>query len=779
MRFRSVPLAVAIAVFAASPEARAAGVAVAGALFDPAGKPISNAELVLHNAEGKTLATVTSDAQGHYAFPSVDPGSYVIDAAANGAALGSMTVSVAGAPVHEDFRLQSAQTQALNIVIAKQFHEEARNNLSPQTGTNAYKINEQAIQELPQGDDESLDKVLEQAPGVAEDSFGQVHVRGEHADLQYRINGIILPEGISGFGQTLDTNFIQSMTLLDGALPAQYGYRTAGVVDIQTKEGFDNTGAAEMRVGGYGTVQPSVEYGGTVDTTDYFFSASHLSDNIGIEQPTSSDNPIHDHTEQTKEFGYASYMIDPDQRVEMITGNSISYFQIPNNPGQTPQYIDGATATFNSADLNERQFESNQYGTLAWQGQKDDIEVQIAPYIRSSETHYRPDIEGDLMFNGVASDVQYNDLAAGIQNDNSWRINASHTLRAGFQIQDEQVITDNTSETFLGAPGAQATTTPETIIDNTSLNGQLYGIYVQDEWKLTDRLTMNYGARFDEWASYLDENQLSPRVGFVYKADDATTLHAGYARYFTPPPLELVAPNTVAAFNGTTNASAVTEDSPVKPERTHSFDLGATHQLTNEIKLGVDAYYKISHDLLDLGQFGQALVFTPFNYDQGRVYGTEFTASYDTKDFSAYGNLALSRAMGRDIVSAQFNFTDPAELAYIQDHWVHLDHDQTVSASGGIDYNIREGTKLDLDTVFGSGLRSGFANMDSLAPYVTFDGGITQDIPIFPKDKTSLRFSVINLLDTPYELRSGTGIGVGAPQWGERRAFYMTLRQGF
>lgn len=759
--------------------AHAEGAAVDGTLLDQSGKPLPGAQLTLYNAKDEKLAGSTSDAQGHFVFPSLEPGSYVIDAVQNGNALGSMTVSVADQPVHKDFALQAASTQALNVIIAKNFAEQARNNLSPQTGTNAYKLDEQAIQALPQGDDESIDKVLEQAPGVAEDSYGQVHVRGEHADLQYRVNGIILPEGISGFGQTLDTNFIQSMTLLDGALPAQYGYRTAGVVDIQTKSGFDNSGNAEMRVGSFGTIQPSVEYGGTFDTTDYFFSASHLSDNIGIEAPTAAVNPIHDHTEQNKQFGYASYMINPDQRVEMIAGNSISYFQIPNNPGQTPQFNDNGTTTFNSANLNERQFESNQYATTAWQGQQGDIEVQFAPYVRSSETHFRPDPTGDLIFNGVASDVQYNDLAFGVQNDDSWRINAAHTLRAGFQIQDEQVTTDNASTVFPGSFGAQTFDTPETIVNNTALTGQLYGLYLQDEWKLTSDLTLNYGARFDEWVSYLDENQLSPRVSLVYKADAQTTLHAGYARYFTPPPLELVAANTINSFAGTTNAPPVALDAPVKPERTHSFDIGATHQLTDEIKLGIDAYYKLSHDLLDLGQFGQALVFTPFNYAHGHVYGTELTASYDVKDFDAYANLAISRAMGEDIVSAQFNFTDPAELAYIQNHWVHLDHDQTYTASGGFDYRIFEGTKLDLDSVFGSGLREGFANTGSLAPYITFDGGITQELNIFPQDKTSLRFSVINILDTPYELRSGTGIGVGAPQWGERRGFYLTLRQGF
>jgi outer membrane receptor protein involved in Fe transport len=667
----------------------------------------------------------------------------------------------------------------IHVLITPGEQQQQHLDLLPQTGANAYTINDQSIEAMPQGSDASLDKVLEQSPGVTEDSFGQVHVRGEHANLQYRLNGIILPEGISGFGQTLDPRMIASSTLLDGALPAQYGYRTAGVVDIQTKTGIANSGEFNMYGGSYGTIEPSINYGGTLGNGDFFLSASHLSSDFGIEPPTSSGTPIHDHTEQNKQFGYAAYMIDPYQRVEVIAGNSISYFQIPNNPGQTPQFTDGAISNFDSSQLNERQFESNQYATVAWNGQKDDIDVQIAPYVRSSETHFRPDPVGDLVFNGVASDVQYNDLAVGIQNDNSWHIDATHTLRAGLSFQDEGVSVDNSSLVFPGSNGSQTSFTPQSIVDNSRLTGQLYGIYLQDEWKLTDKLTMNYGARFDEWTSYISANQLSPRLGFVYKADERTTLHAGYARYFTPPPLELVAPANLAAFAGTTNEPVIQQDSPVKPERTHSFDIGATHQLTDELKLGVDAYYKISHDLLDEGQFGQALVFTPFNYAQGKVYGIEATASYQTKNLSAYANFAASRAMGKNIASAQFNFDDPTEVAYIQNHWVHLDHDQTYTASLGASYKVRPTTAVDFDSTIGSGLRAGFANLDTVPAYAVVDVGITQELGLFPKDKTALRFTILNLFDTPYELRSGDGIGVGAPQWGMRRGYFAGLTQAF
>src|SRR6201991_89860 len=113
--------------------------------------------------------------------------------------------------------------------------DESRNSLSPDTGSSQYVMDRQTIQALPLGDSTPLNQVILQAPGVVQDSYGQLHVRGDHANLQYRINGVLIPESIGGFGQTLDARMIQNVKLLTGALPAQYGERTAAIVDITTR----------------------------------------------------------------------------------------------------------------------------------------------------------------------------------------------------------------------------------------------------------------------------------------------------------------------------------------------------------------------------------------------------------------------------------------------------------------------------------------------------------------------------------------------------------------
>ncbi|HEY9512261.1 MAG TPA: TonB-dependent receptor, partial [Rhodanobacter sp.] len=146
---------------------------------------------------------------------------------------------------------QPAKVQDLDAVSVSATLDQARNALSPDTGTSQYVIDHRTIVQLPLGASTPMNQVLLQAPGVVQDSHGGLHVRGDHANLQYRINGVIIPESIGGFGQSLDARMVDNVKLLDGALPAQYGLRTAAVVDITTKSGHDlGTGGSVGITGG-------------------------------------------------------------------------------------------------------------------------------------------------------------------------------------------------------------------------------------------------------------------------------------------------------------------------------------------------------------------------------------------------------------------------------------------------------------------------------------------------------------------------------------------------
>ncbi|RZM20432.1 MAG: Plug domain-containing protein, partial [Sphingomonas sp.] len=151
----------------------------------------------------------------------------------------------------------------------------ARASIQPSLGATTYSITAAQIKALPGGDNLPLNQILLQLPGVVQDGGGQFHVRDDHNNLQYRINGTILPEGVSVFGQTLSPRIVERFDLRTGALPAQYGLRTAGIIDITTKSHFDNSGTAQIYGGTNDTIQPSIEYGGSTGQTNYFVTGSY------------------------------------------------------------------------------------------------------------------------------------------------------------------------------------------------------------------------------------------------------------------------------------------------------------------------------------------------------------------------------------------------------------------------------------------------------------------------------------------------------------------------
>jgi outer membrane receptor protein involved in Fe transport len=295
---------------------------------------------------------------------------------------------------------------------------------------------------------------------------------------------------------------------------------------------------------------------------------------------------------------------------------------------------------------------------------------------------------------------------------------------------------------------------------------------------------VNYGLRFDVVDGLTQENQLSPRLNVVWQPDDVLILHAGYARYFTPPPLNQVNSGAIAASLGTTAAPAITTNDPVRAERSHYFDVGFEVQPTDGLKLGVDAYYKIATNLLDEGQFGAPVILTSFNYAQAEVKGIELTASYDDGPWSLFGNIAWSQAKGTNINSAQFNFA-PAELAFIGQNWIYLDHNQSWTASAGAAYTFNRtsdwATRVSADLIYGNGLRKTVVTPNDQAnpSYTVLNLSAAQKLPIKGTRGASLRLDVLNALDASYQLRDGSGVGVGAPQFGLRRTFLVSLTQKF
>ena len=504
-----------------------------------------------------------------------------------------------------------SRSKSKSVTVTAERLAAARNGIQTQTGASTYTITAKDIDNQPGGQNTALNQVILQAPGAAQDSFGQLHIRGEHNGLQYRINGIILPEGISVFGQTLDPRLAESVRLITGALPAEYGNRTAGIIDIQTKTGlFDNGGEISMYGGSHSTLNPSVNYGGSSGSFNYFVSGDYETNTLGIESPDGRSDPAHDRTKQYHLFGFAQDILDQNSSVTAVVGVSNAMFQIPNTIGLQPAGLDGIVGlgpqdpgsgdfvlqangqtAFPSTALDERQRETTDYGILSYLRSDGNLDTQVSLFGRFSSLFFTPGANvGDILYDGLAQTAYKRDVAYGVQAEGAWHLSDSHTVRFGLLFQADDILSTTSSlvlPTDAGGPGnpnpnplcTDPTQTCQTsdvalaIADNGSKHAWAYGLYVQDEWKIFPSLTLNYGVRYDQYGAFDSANQISPRANLVWTPTDTTTVHAGFSRYFSPPPIELVGTQDVALFDNTTAAADHTDTTP-KAERADYYDAG-------------------------------------------------------------------------------------------------------------------------------------------------------------------------------------------------------------
>ena len=202
------------------------------------------------------------------------------------------------------------------------------------------------------------------------------------------------------------------------------------------------------------------------------------------------------------------------------------------------------------------------------------------------------------------------------------------------------------------------------------------------------------------------------------------------------------------------------------------------------LTFGFSGFYKWAENYLDKGQFGAPIFQTAFNYSNAQVRGFELFANYDKGPWSLYANLAWSQVNSINITSSQFNF-EQADLDFIASNWIFADHNQSWTGSAGAAYVFNMdtdwATRVSADVLYGNGLRQTIVtpNDTALPAYATLNLSVTQRVPINGSKGTSVRFDAINVTDGQYQLRTGTGVGVGAPQFGMRRAFFVTMSQKF
>ncbi len=752
-----------------------------GAVYDSVRHPIAGALIVLSGTTSDYLVKSTrTNAKGQFHLQVSGRGEVAIAVTEGGFRPAKRAVQLGQTQHRIEIEVTLQAERALTLPLTATRQRRYRNELSS-IGTNSFRFDQAAIHELPAGPNTELSQILNQAPGVSQDGYGQgqggLHIHGENGGgIQYRLDGILLPDAVSEFGEIFSARYARSISLLTGVLPAEIGYRTEGVVDIRTKRGCGSaSNSFELWGGAHATIKPSFEYDGCRGPLSYYFSGFYLQSRVGLQSPAPKSTPYHDSTRQGQLFSAITLSLAPSMRLTLLTGIAENYFQIPPTPGLAPIYDLEHIQNYPSERISESEQEQNYYeiavlnGTLA-----DDIDYQAALFDRYYRLDYTPDPIGDLIYNGVAPRLSESGWLNGVQADVTKPLPHGNRLGAGLYMSGESIAVDDHAFTFPATDGKQTSNAPITVADNHHRIAWLGGLYLEDEWRVSERFTIYAGLRWDLMSAAVSENQFSPRLSMVYELTRSTAIYCGYARYFKTPPFSSLTFGTVTAFRDTTATAEIPYGSDkISAERDDYFTLGIRQKLQN-LNIGIDGFGQLSHEQLDLAQFAGTPLLSSLSYRRGRSWGADLTLNYQSTDLTSYLNFSYAVLQARDIAAGQFLADSTSELSYIARRWVFLDDSQEFSCSGGIAYR-KWGMLFSLDGFWGSGYRRGFANTGELPPILQFNAAVERNFNMPILGRVAARITLINIFDHAYQIRNGTGIGVASPQYGPRRSLYGGL----
>jgi TonB dependent receptor/TonB-dependent Receptor Plug Domain len=730
----------------------------------------------LSDHNGRIVAHAATDQGGRFEIAPPKSGIYALVAVKSGFNPAEKLVSFPPG-TGEKITIAMGASAALTLPISTGMIR-APNGVST-TGANRYTVTAQDISNLPRGDNTTMTDVLLQMPGVSLDQNQQIHIRNtEGPQFQYQINGVLVPLDINTnppFISMINPMFIKQMSLLDGILPSRYSYATGGVLNIQTKDGCEQPGGTASIYGGQrDTIQPSFQYGGCDGSFSYYISGLYSQSNSAFSSATPAPDAIHDHTNQGQGFGFFTYNLNPTTRLSLITSVAVSDNQLPNQANLSPQYQLTGITYYPSAEINSYLNFRDYLGILALNGAPTpSLTYQLAYSAHYISQAFNPDHVGELLYQGVASTAFHSDLDNTLEGDLTYE-HGPHTFGAGFYLGEYGVEADDNSLVFnVNTAGQQeAPFVPVQVINNANKINLLSGIYLDDTWHLTEKLRANFGLRWDRLSGFTYNNQIDPTLNLMYLLRSDTTLHGGLARYMQVPLFQGISPGAPVAFAGTTGFAGTGTATP-ETEDDYEVDIGAVHQLMKHLTISEDAFYEYTEHYLDTGQFGVVPIFAPFNYQHGYIWGTETAVTCNAGNLSIHGSTTIGRNMQTGVATGQFNF-DPDELGYIDRHYIVLDHQPLYGASGGATYHWKS-YLFSIDALYSSGLRAGFADLQSLPNVVQVDLAGQKSFQVPHIGKVTDRITLLNILDRTNLIRPTEGIGIFQAAYGPRITVYDTL----
>jgi len=720
---------------------------IQGLVKDPGGALVPNATITVTQPVTGYRQTTQTDAQGAFKLVNVPFNIYKVRAEANGFQPAEESIDLETTiPLNLELSLSLEQTTAAVTITTGSEAMLETDRTSSDTDIN------QTILERPIGaaPSRAIESIVASTPGFVTDDNGRMHPRGSESQVQYVIDGVPVTDNMSAiFSTSLDARTLRTVEVLTGGIPAEFGDKLAGVINVNTRSGLEGPtqGAISFSGGSFSTGEAAADFSTHTKKLGFLTNLSATTSQRYLDPPTLDS--FHNFGRTGKAFFRLDYQFDANNTLRGVFNFGGSNFQVPNR------------ATQEIAGQDQRQ-------RLRDNSQNISFQHIFSPNSVAQFSFFHRQSNSRLISNALSTPVVANQDRT-LQN---WGgigslalTRGSHNIKFGGQFTITPVdehFSFHPTQHFPDLEDEDGNVFPNPVnnfnaanpfVFNQSKTGRTLSAYVQDRFTAFKNMTLDLGVRYDNYKLLISEQALSPRLGFAYFIPKTqTTLRASYNRLFQPPPAEnllLASSPEAAALSPLAVLQGITTVQPILPDKQHAFEAGAQQLLSKLFRLNLTVYQKRIKNFSDKDQFFETGVIFPITISSGRVTGEEVRfESTDIHGLHMFASYANARAFGvTPITGGLFLGENPQDLVS-QGLKFANDHDQRNEAQFQVGYNHRRsGLYASFSGRYDSGVPADVEPGTTLADFVAqgFDPRLYNEIDFQRgrvRPRTILDFSV-------------------------------------
>ncbi|MFN2493803.1 MAG: TonB-dependent receptor [Pyrinomonadaceae bacterium] len=660
--------------------------AIQGSVKDPSGALIRDAKVTVVQPHTGYSQTVVTDAQGTFKLVNVPFNTYKVAAEATGFQTTEQSIDIESTiPLNLDFSLPLVGATAAVTVTSDDAAVLEQDRTSSDTDLN------QAILERPLGASPSraIESMVASAPGFVTDDNGRMHPRGSESQVQYVVDGVPVTDNMSAiFSTSLDARTLRTVEVLTGGIPAEFGDKLAGVINVNTRSGLEGPtqGGISLSGGSFSTGEIAADFSTHTKRFGFLTNLSTTTSQRYLDSPT-IDN-FHNFGRTGKGFFRLDYQFDQNNSLKGTFTFGGTNFQVPN---RLEQEVSGT-------DLRQRLRDNSQSITF---------QHIFSPNAVAQFSFFNRNSHGRLSSNPTATPVvAFQDRTlknSGVIGSLSLT-RGSHNIKLGGQVTITPVnetfrfyptvvfedLTDENENVFPNPINSFTASNPFAFAGRKT--GRRLSAYVQDRFPLFKNFTLDAGIRYDNYKLLISEDAFSPRIGVAYYIPKTRTmLHASYNRLFQPSPAEnlLLASSTeAAAISPIAVLQGFTTVLPILPDKENAFEAGLQQLISQHLRASLTVYQKRIKNFSDKDQFFETGVIFPIAISSGRVTGEEIRIeTTDIRGFQGSLSYANSRAFGVTPINGGLFLGEDTKSLQVSGIRFANDHDQRNEAQFRVSYN--------------------------------------------------------------------------------------------